>query len=333
MFGVLILVHEAGHFAAARLCGVQVNEFAIGMGPTLISRKAQKSGTVFSLRLLPIGGFVSMSGEDEEGDPNDAHALYNKSKLQRLFVFSAGALTNIAVGFLAMFVFVSSQPAYPSTVIYSVENSVLADYGIQQGDEIIEIDSQKIRIAADITDKIMLSAGKPMDITFLRSEEEFTIQDVVFNTLEQDGVQMGITDFKLYGIKRTFPEMIKQTVLQSLGTIRLVFASLWMLITGQFGMEAVSGPVGTVDAVAQAVSMGWQTLLYFFVVISMNLGVFNLLPIPALDGGHILFLAIEAVIGRPVSKKVQGYIQAAGFALLMGLIVIVTFKDIMKFFV
>lgn len=331
-FGFLILVHEAGHFVAARLCGVGINEFSVGMGPTLLSHTSKKTQTKFSLRLLPIGGFVSMVGEDQDGDPNDPHALYNKTKLQRLFVFSAGALTNIIVGFIIMLIFVSLQPAYPTTTVYSVENSVLADYGVQRGDQIVEIDGRKIIIASDINDKIMIDGAEPLDVTILRDGNQIIINDVSFRTITQQGVTMGITDFTLYGQNRTFLSVIKQTFFGCVGTIRLIFSSLFMLISGQYGMEAVSGPVGTVEVVAQAASMGWQTLLYFFVVISMNLGVFNLLPIPALDGGHILFLAIECIIRRPVSKKAEGIISAAGFVFLMGLIVIVTFKDIIKLF-
>jgi len=330
-FGLLIIVHEAGHFVAARLCGVGINEFAVGMGPTVLSHKA-KSGTFFRLRLLPVGGFVSMVGEDEECDANDPRALHNKTKLQRLFVFSAGALTNILVGFVAMFIYVSLQPAYPDTVVYSVENSVLADYGVMQGDRITQIGTQKINIASDITDKIMLSGSQPTDITVIRGEKEIVFEDVVFNTVVQDGIEMGVFDFKLYGIRRTFGQIVKQTFYGCFGTIRLIFTSFAMLISGKAGVEAMSGPVGTVGMVAQAVSMGWETLLYFFVVISMNLGVFNPLPVPALDGGHILFLAIEAVIGRPVSPKAEGFIHAAGFALLMALVVFVTFKDVTKLF-
>ena len=331
-FGLLILFHEAGHFAAARICGVGINEFAVGMGPTVLSHKSAKSGTSFSLRLLPIGGFVSMNGEDEEGDPNDPTALYNKTKLQRLLVFSAGALTNIITGFIAMLVFVSLQPGYPDTTIYSVENSVLAEYGVMQGDKIVKIGSRSVKIAGDITDEIMLSGAQPLDITFKRGDEEFTVEGVSFKTVTQDGVEMGVCDFKLYGVRRSFTQIIKQTFYGCVGTIRLIFSSLWMLISGQYGMEAVSGPVGTVEVVAEAAAMGWKTLLYFFVVISMNLGVFNLIPFPALDGGHILFLLIEAIIGRPVGKKAEGIIHAVGFAMLMVLIVAVTFKDIMKIF-
>jgi len=328
IFGVLILVHEAGHFAAARICGVGIHEFAVGMGPTVLSHKA-KSGTVFSLRLLPIGGFVSMVGEDpDEEDTPDS--LFKKSKLQRLFVFSAGALTNILVGFIAMFVFCATQPVYPSTVIYSVEESVLAEYGVMQGDEIVAINGKKINIASDISDAVMIDGTKPMDITFMREGEEFTAEGVRFPTAQSEGIEVGMTDFVLYGVKRSFIELIRQTFYGAFGAIKLVFTSLSMLIGGEYGMEAVSGPVGTVEAVAQAVSMGWRILLYFFVVISMNLGVMNLLPFPALDGGHIAFLAVEAIIGKPVDRKVQGVISAVGFALLMALIVFVTYKDIMK---
>ena len=167
-----------------------------------------------------------------------------------------------------------------------------------------------------------------MDITFMRGDSTFVAEDVVFPVTVSEGVEVGLTDFVLYGVKRSFGELIRQTFYGALGAIRLIFTSLWMLLSGQYGMEAVSGPVGTVGAVAEAVSMGWRTLLYFFVIISMNLGVFNLIPFPALDGGQILFLGIEAVIRRPVNRKLQGIISAAGFAMLMLLIVFVTYKDI-----
>ena len=328
IFGVLILVHEAGHFAAARTCGVGIHEFAVGMGPTVLSHKA-KSGTVFSLRLLPIGGFVNMVGESPE-ETKTPDSLLNKTKLQRLFVFSAGALTNILVGFVAMFVFCATQPVYPSTVIYSVEESVLAEYGVMQGDRIVSINGKGINIASDISDAVMIDGAKPMDITFSRNGEQFTAEGVRFPTVESEGIDVGVTDFVLYGIERSFTELMRQTFYGAVGAIKLVFTSLAMLLGGEYGMEAVSGPVGTVEAVAQAASMGWRVLLYFFVVISMNLGVMNLLPFPALDGGHIAFLAIEAVTGKPVNRNVQGIISAVGFGLLMLLIVFVTYKDIMK---
>lgn len=328
IFGILILVHEAGHFAAARICGVGIHEFAVGMGPTVLSHKA-KSGTVFSLRILPVGGFVSMVGEDPE-EEQTPDSLLSKTKLQRLFIFSAGALTNILVGFAAMFIFCATQPVYPSTVIYSVEESVLAEYGVMQGDKIVAINGKRINIASDISDVVMIDGAKPMDITFSRNGEDFTAEGIRFPTVTSEGIEVGVTDFALYGIERSFTELIRQTFYGAFGAIKLVFTSLGMLLGGEYGMEAVSGPVGTVEAVAQAASMGWRVLLYFFIVISMNLGVMNLLPFPALDGGHIAFLAVEAVIGKPVNRKVQGIISAVGFTLLMLLIVFITYKDIMK---
>lgn len=328
IFGVLILVHEAGHFVAARICGVGIHEFAVGMGPTVLSHKA-KSGTVFSLRLLPVGGFVSMVGEDPE-EEQSADSLVSKTKLQRLFIFSAGALTNILFGFIAMFILCASQPVYPSTVIYSVEDSVLAEHGVMQGDEIVAINGNRINIASDISDAVMVNGAKPMDITFSRNGEEFTAEGVKFPTAESDGIEVGLIDFVFYGVKRSFTELIRQSFYGSVGAIKLVFTSISMLLGGEFGMEAVSGPVGTVEAVSRAASIGWQILLYFFVVISMNLGVMNLLPFPALDGGHIAFLAVEAITRKPVNRNVQGIISAVGFAILMLFIVFVTYKDIMK---
>lgn len=270
-----------------------------------------------------------MMGEDGSEEITEK-SLLSKTKLQRLFVFSAGALTNILLGFVAMFVFCSTQPAYPSTVIYSVEGSVLEEHGVIQGDEIVEIQGTKIRIASDISDVVMMNGSKPLDITFLRNGETFRAEGVVFPSIVNDGVEIGVTDFVLYSLRRSFGELIRQTVYGALGAIKLVFSSFRLLISGEYGMEAVSGPVGTVQVVAQAASMGWRTLLYFFVIISMNLGVFNLLPFPALDGGQILFLGVEAVIGRPVSQKIYSVITAVGFGFLMLLVVFVTYKDIVK---
>lgn len=333
-FGFMILAHEFGHFITARLFKVGVNEFSIGMGPKLISKRSSRSGTAYSVRALPIGGFVSLVGEDEEVESENA--LNKKPWWQRFIILCAGSFMNILTAVVAMFILLSLSPFYPTTYIadregYSViEESVLGEYGVQDMDRIVEIDGEKMKVWQDVSYKIMSDGTKPLDIVIDRNGERIVLEDVQFRTEEIEGLLCGVVDFSPLYIKRSVGTLIKEAFYQSFSTVKMILSSLKDLVTGKYGIEAVSGPVGTVKVIADSASQGFRSMLYLFVFISMNLGVMNLLPFPALDGGRIVFVIIEAIRGKPVSPKAEGVIHAVGMILLLAFMAVIMVSDVVK---
>lgn len=326
IFGILILIHEAGHFLFARLFRVTVHEFAIGMGPKVISHTSKKTGIAYSLRLLPFGGFVSMAGEDEESD--DPNAFNKKPVWQRFIITAAGAAVNLVAGILVMGILVATSRALPSTTIHSFdENSTSVQY-LQAKDQITAVDGTRVYTFNDLLYEIMRKGVEPIDITVKRNGTEITVADVVFPTITDSGVVFGNVDFIPYAEAKTPLNILKHACVRSASTIKMIWESLYDLVSGRYGVEAVSGPVGVTQAMSEAASTGIANLVYLAVVISMNLGIMNLLPLPALDGGRLVFLLVEGIRRKPVSPRIEGYIHFAGLAVLMLLMVLVTFKDI-----
>lgn len=328
-FGFLIFTHELGHYLAARAFKVGINEFAIGMGPKLFSRISKKTGIRYSLRLLPIGGYVSMVGEDEESDREDA--LNKKSWWKRFIIVSAGAVMNILCAIVAMFIMLSMSEGYATTTVnqYRFEESVIADSGILPGDKIVKVGDSKISTFYDLSYAILHDGVEPLDITVERDGQTLVFEDIVFET-EFDTIQIGVMDFYTTYEKMSLGALITQAFGQSFSTVKIIYDSLLDLVTGRYGMEAVSGPVGTVEVITDAVDYGVSYFLYIFVFISMNLGIFNLLPIPALDGGRLVFILVEAVRRKPIKPEHEGYVHFAGLVLLLLFMVFVTVKDVIK---
>ena len=328
VFGILIFIHEGGHFLAARLCGVTVKEFAIGMGPKIFSWTSKKSGTKYALRLLPIGGFVSMDGEDEDSDNPDAFC--NKNVPKRMLIVIAGAFMNILLGFILMFVLVFSQKTLLSNRIGAFNENAMSEGKLMLEDTVIKVDGTRTRTGNEVVYEIMNKGDKPIDIVVIRNGEKITVEDVSFPNFSDSGVIFGDCDFRMYADKETFGNYIKHSYFRSLSTVKMVFDSLVNLLSGKYGMEAVSGPVGVTEVVGEAAQSSLPTLLYVVTVISINLGVFNLLPFPALDGGRFVFLALEAVRGKPIDKKIEAYVNFAGLIILFTFMAFVTFKDVIK---
>lgn len=326
IFGVLILIHEAGHFLFARLFRVTVHEFAIGMGPKVISHTSKKSGIAYSLRLLPFGGFVSMAGEDEESD--DPNAFNKKPVWQRFIITAAGAAVNLLAGILVMGILVATSKALPSTTIHHFDEKSTSVQYLQEKDQITAVDGTRVYTFNDLLYEIMRKGVEPIDITVKRNGTEITVADVVFPTITDSGVVFGNVDFIPYAEAKTPLNILKHACVRSASTIKMIWESLYDLVSGRYGMEAVSGPVGVTQAMSEAASTGIANLVYLAVVISMNLGIMNLLPLPALDGGRLVFLLVEGIRRKPVSPRIEGYIHFAGLAVLMLLMVLVTFKDI-----
>lgn len=329
----MILVHELGHYLFARIFDVHILEFSIGMGPKLLSRTSKKTGIVYSIRAFPIGGFVSMEGEDDAGESD--RALNRKPVWQRMIITAAGAVMNLLLGFVLMLGMVLSSRGLGTTIVAEFKdaaNSPVYQSGLRAEDEIIEVDGVRVHTNVELAYEIMHRATRPIDLTVLRDGEEMVLPDVVFPTFEEQGVTFGEIDFLVYGRAKTFGGILRQTWYQSGSCIKMVWESLLDLVTGRYGIESVSGPVGVTEAIGQAADVSLSSLLYLCTLISMNLGVFNLLPIPALDGGRLLFQFIELIRRKPIKPEVEGYIHTAGMFALLVLTVLITFKDIFGLF-
>lgn len=333
LLGVLVFLHEGGGFLLARLNGITVNEFAIGMGPKIFSRVSKKSGIRYSIRAFPIGGFVSMAGEDEASD--DVNAFCNKNVWRRISTVLAGPVTNILVGFIGMLVLVLlTVPASNIVAVFS-ENATSSECGLQVDDKIVAVNGVKTHTGNEVAYEITYQGDEPLDITVIRNGETIVLEDVSFPKVEESGVVLGTLDFQFWGVgegEKDFGLIISHTFWRTYSTAKMVWDSLADLITGRFGLDAVSGPIGMTELVGSALASGWESLLYLWVIISVNLGVMNLLPLPALDGGRLIFLLWEAITRKPVNKTVEAYINAAGLLILMAFMLIITFKDIFKLF-
>lgn len=330
ILSLLVIIHEGGHFLIARASGIKVLEFSVGMGPAIFSHVSKKNGIRFSVRALPFGGFVQMEGED--GDSEDSDAFYKKPVYKRLATVLAGPVMNILTGFLCMFILVCiSTPA--STVIYDFQEGAKSpEYGLQAGDKIIKVEGVRVHNGNDLIYEIIYNGQNPLDITVVRDGDTVVLEDVVFPTEESEGIVFGIYDFRLYGLKKTFGNIMSQAFFRSVNSVKMVFDTLKDLVTGRFGVDSFSGPIGMTDTVGEAVSGGFPAVLYLITIISVNLGIMNLLPLPALDGGRILLLIIEGITRKPVNRKVEGYINAAGLIVLLGFMMFITAKDIIKLF-
>ncbi|MBQ8509932.1 MAG: site-2 protease family protein [Clostridia bacterium] len=333
MLSLLILMHELGHYVAARIFHTPIREFAIGMGPRLLSHRSKKTGTIYAMRVFPIGGFVQMVGEDEESE--DENALCFKPVWQRMIITAAGAFMNLLVGAILMTVVVATLPNLGGTTVlrFTEENALSQQSGLQAGDEVLRVNGARVHIASELAYEIMRNGVEPLELTVLRDESEIELPNVQFPTIVSEGMEFGMTDFVVLAEEKTVGNVIKQSFYRSISTVKMIWQSLFDLITGRYGLEAVSGPVGVTTAVSEAASSGYQDFLYLVVVITMNLGIFNLLPLPALDGGRLMFQIVELIRRKPLPTEVEGYVHFVGIVLLMILMVVITFKDVMSLFV
>jgi len=403
----LVLIHEGGHFLTAKAVGMQVDEFAIGFGPKIWSKKGKE--TVYSIRCLPLGGFVSLAGESGESD--NPRAFANKPVWAKLLVVAMGAIVNIVFALVAIFCIVVSQGTYTTTTVESmIEGSAGQKAGIVAGDKILAIDGKKMHVKDDITEYLRTQKGAEVDVTVLRNGEKLNFaltpdqekygytgivfveeEEKIYNQISEvqvdspaqlaglqvndkiiginnvettDPVEISMIAYEnadvelpiridrngeILDLKITpvCPDLLVRYVIgfisaETTNTADLVYCGFWQSIsqmrsmlnqiveifTGQISVKYLSGPVGIAKVVTN--TSGWEDLLTLAVLISLNLGIVNLLPIPPLDGGKIVFLIIEGVTKKPVSEKVEYAFQLAGFSLFMLLTVFVTFNDITR---
>ncbi len=330
-FGLLISIHELGHFTFAKIFKVKVNEFALGMGPAIFKKK--KGDTLYALRLLPIGGYVSMEGEDEESQ--DENAFNRKKVWQKIIIVAAGAIMNLILGVIIVATVLSMEDLIGTNqVLRFHENAISQETGLKEGDEFLEIDGHRVFSDMDISFLMGRSDDGVFDMTVRRDGEKVELEDVTFKT-EKDGKYTLITyDFIILGEETNFFNVFENAFRRSASIARLVWLSLFDLVTGRYGFTDLSGPVGTVNVIADATASaveskeGLITALTMMALISINIGIFNLLPLPALDGGRLFFLLIEGIRRKPINPKYEGIVHTIGLGLLLLLMVVVTYNDI-----
>lgn len=332
-FGVIIMIHECGHFLCAKLFKVKVNEFSLGMGPAIFKRK--KGDTQYSVRAFPIGGYVSMEGEDEDSEEEGA---FNKKPVwQKMIIVVAGAVMNIILGFVIMTIMLSTSGELigTNTVKGFYDNAVSQQTGLKEGDRFLKIDGHRVWSEKDLSFLMSRSKDGVFDFVVERNGEKVTLNDVKFETEEVNGITMIHYDFVIIGENPGFLNVIKNSVTQSASIARMVWLSLFDLVTGRYGMTELAGPIGTVNIIADvtadaAANGSFGGMLMIMAFITINVGVANLLPLPALDGGRLLFLLIEAIRRKPINPKYEGYVHAVGLALLMLLMLVVSYNDIVR---
>lgn len=329
IFGIIILIHELGHFIVAKLCGVTIHEFSLGMGPAIYKYKGPK--VTYSFRLLPIGGYVAMEGEDQESD--DENAFNKKPIWNRMLIVVAGAFMNLLLGFSIMLGIFASQPYYnSSTVAKFMDNATTQASGLQVGDKIVKMNKTKILTDRDIIFELIRDDDGIIDMTVIRNGKKVNLQDVKFNVTGEGTNKRINIDFNVLGVKRTFISAIDNSFKNTVSLARNSWASIGDLLSGKLGINDLSGPVGVGQVVDQASGKGFMSMLELVSFITISIGMFNLLPFPALDGGRFVFLIIESIIRKPINRKIEGYVNGVGLVLLLGLMVVVTFKDIIKLF-
>lgn len=336
IFGIIVMVHEFGHFFTAKLFNIKVNQFAIGMGPRLLKKKWGE--TEYSLRLLPIGGFCAMEGEDAESDSD--RAFGKKPVWQRMIVIVAGAFMNFVLGFIVLVIITCNMAKIPGTTIEYFKTVPAEGEGVtfeqyenlMAGDKIEKINGVSVFTLMDINYASTLSNGTH-EFVVERDGREFKTKISFSGEENEDRVALCLEKNNKNPLN-----VVTYSAKTMVSTVKLVWNSLIGLVTGQYGMKDMSGPVGVVKEIGNAADAGESVgdtvlnLLSLTSMITINLGVFNLLPVPALDGGRFFFMLVEAIRRKPVKPEHEGMVHMIGMLLLFGLIIVVTFSDIMKLF-
>lgn len=326
VFGFLIFIHEFGHFITARIFKVKINEFSIGMGPSLLWYDSKKSGIRYKIAMFPIGGYVAMAGEDDESD--DPNSFDKKPAWQRFIITFAGAFVNIVFGFIVMII-ITSLVNIGTTKIHSFAEENTSSSALMVGDEILEVEGKRVRIADELAYEIMRRGNEPVDILVLRDGVEVLLPDVNFPRAEESGQVFGEVDFKVKAVEdKGFGDVMSYSFSKSWLMLRMCWESIFDLITGRYTLAAVSGPVGISGAIGDAAASGLIPLLNIVVIISINLGFMNLLPIPALDGGRLITVLFEMITRKRLPKKLEGIINSVGLILLLLLSFVIMIKDV-----
>lgn len=326
MFLILIIIHEFGHFISAKLLGVRVNEFAVGFGPKIFSKQGKE--TKYSFNLIPLGGYCAMEGEDETS--SDEKAFGNKAPWRRFLIVVMGAVFNLLLGLIIVAIILApSEAFYTTTVGRFEENAVSANSGLQIDDTIIAVDGRRIIAINDLSYAFTNVKDSKIDITVKRDGKKVELKDVEFASEKVQGMDVLTIDFAVYGQKKTVGSYITNTVKTAASYSVVIWRSLVDLLSGKYGISQVSGPVGVTVALADMAKQNLASLLPMMAFISINLGIFNLLPIPALDGGRLMFILYEMIFRKPVPQKFESLVHTVGFVLLFGFMILIVAKDIL----
>lgn len=342
VFGILIFVHELGHFIAAKRTGVQVNEFALCMGPAIFQK--QWGETTYSLRCIPVGGFCAMEGEDEDTD--NPRAFTAAAKWKRFVILIAGSAMNFLAGLLILIVIYSAASAYSSPRIsgFFEGSTVATETGLQEGDVLYRIDGRRVYIYSDVSLLLSRNNTGTVDLEVKRDGHLLDLGAVPLVPREYVIDGQSVYKYGLYftAVENSLGGVLKNAWYTSVDFARMVWMSLGDLFSGVAGLDDMSGPVGIVSVMAQtgeaseSVGDAILNISYFAAFLAVNLAVMNMLPVPALDGGRVFFLLISALFEKITRKKIphkyEGYIHAAGMVLLLGFIAFITLKDIIKLF-
>lgn len=339
LFGILIFVHELGHFSVAKLCGVRVNEFSLFMGPAIW--KKQRGETLYALRCIPIGGYCAMEGENEESD--DPRAFSRASTWKRLLILISGSFSNFLIGFLMVLLIVAiGFSMIPTAQISGIEEGRPFAEVLQTGDRFYSVDGYRVFVSDDVTMLLGRDSDGVHDLVIVRDGEKLELQNVAMakdHVYESGSVGYG---FSLKAEKKNLWNVLSYSFSESVNFGRMVWMSLADLFSGRAAVSEVSGVVGIVGTVAEvgsqseSVGLGLLNVLYLFAFIAINLGVMNLLPVPALDGGRVVCLlvtaAAEKLLRRKIDPKYEAYLHGAFMILLLLLMVLLVFKDVIFLF-
>ena len=336
ILGAIVLVHEFGHFIFSKMFGVYVYEFSIGMGPKLLHFKKKNGETEYCIRLIPIGGFVSLAGEDADDNnkiPED-RKLYSKPVWQRFLIMVAGVMNNFIFAFLLLFIMALIYgSATTKPIVDSVTVGMPAEMaGIKKGDTIVSIDGQKISSFSEIQLYLQTSEGKEMEFVVKdASGNKRTVMITPDKTVGEDGEETYFIGIALdTKVNKGFVSSIKYAGSTTFSLYKLMFTTIKQLFNGRASVKDLSGPVGIYTIVSEESKAGFQNILYLTAYLSINVGFINLLPFPAFDGGRVVFLIIEKIRKKRVPVKIEAIVNGVGFALLMLLMLFVTFNDVLR---
>lgn len=341
VFSVLILVHEFGHFWMARRVGVKVEIFSFGFGPKLFSFK--RNDTEYRISAILFGGYVKMAGDDpSEERKNEPWEFLSQSISNRLKIIFAGPLVNYALGFILFsFIFYIGYPTLTTKIGGLMDGYPAKESGIKVGDKIITVDGKPVRLWEEVTEIVHKKTEGTISLTLIRNGKEISIKlppkiKEAKNILGQE-IKIGLIGItpseEVVSIRYGFFESVKLGFLRLMKLTDLTYQALWRIFTGGLSLkESVSGPIGIFKITADAAKLGIAYLLQVMAVITASLAIFNLLPIPVLDGGHIIFLMLEKLRGKPISKKAQEIAAQAGLAFLIALMLFVSYNDILRHF-
>lgn len=325
VFLIVIFIHELGHFFMALKAGIKVNEFSVGMGPKILQKKKEEIN--YSLRAIPIGGYVSIEGED--GESSDPRSFANAPAVKRLSVIVAGVIMNFLLGFIIL-VCLNTFASYKIVDVNDGSPAELA--GIKAGDQIVSIMDKKVDNSLDITKAIENSNGEKIKIDIENEDGHKVVE--VNPVKDNDGVyRIGITHGKVYNTSNV---SITKGFVNGFKDFNFFFTAILKgfgnLITGKVSLNQVSGPVGVVKEIGNSFKSGIVTFLSFIALLSINLGIFNIMPFPALDGGRAVLILFEMATGKKLPSEKEGILNLIGFIFLIGLIIVITFKDIVSLF-